>query len=308
MIFNSKKVAFGRHETFALRYSWLTKGFQELMNNSKIFTDDNATVKLGVGKNMVNSIRYWLHAAQIAQPTKNGYQATEIGKSIFDAENGFDPYLEDEATIWLIHWLLASNPTIATSWYWFFNYFHKAEFTNKEVTDSLHEFAKERIESKFTLGTLKKDVDIILRMYSSAKAGKNQSLEEVLDSPLSILKLISHLPNSKSFYSAPEDRNKIPLGIIGFAVTSIFKQAKIKTIPIENLMYKRANHPALGAIFRMTENSLLTKLELLLQYIPNCLAINETAGINQLHLMKDIEPITYLNKHYANVSELEVAA
>ena len=308
MIFNSKKVAFGRHETFALRYSWLTKGFQELVRDPKIFTDDNATVKLGVGKNMVNSIRYWLYAAQIAEPAKNGYQATKLGKSIFSDKDGFDPFLEDEATIWLIHWLLASNPMIATSWYWFFNHFHKAEFTNKEVIDSLHEFAKENIKSKFTVATLKKDVDIILRMYSRSKAGKNQPLEDVLDSPLSMLKLISHLPNSKSFYSAPEERDKVPLGIIGFAVASIFKQAKNKTIPIENLMYKRADYPALGAVFRMTESSLLTKLELLLQYIPNCLAINETAGINQLHLINDIDPIAYLKKHYADASTLEVAA
>ena len=29
MIFSPSKVAFGRHESFALRYGWLTKGFQE---------------------------------------------------------------------------------------------------------------------------------------------------------------------------------------------------------------------------------------------------------------------------------------
>ena len=309
MIFNNKKVAFGRHETFALRYSWLTKGFQELSKDPQIFTDDNATVKLGVGKNMVNSIRYWLQAAQITEPVKNGFQATEIGKFIFDEESGFDPYLEDEATIWLIHWLLASNPTLATSWYLFFNHFHKAEFTSKEVVESLQAFAKENIESRFTVGTLKKDSDIILRMYSRSKASKNQPIEDVLDSPLSLLNLISHLPNSKSFYSAPEDRNKVPLAVLGFAIMSIFQQTNVKIIPIENLMYKRADYPALGAIFRMTESSLLTKLELLLHYMPNCLEINETAGINQLHLMSDnINPIDYLKKHYDETMITEVAA
>jgi len=308
MIFNSKKVAFGRHETFALRYSWLTKGFQELDKDPIIFTDDNATVKLGVGKNMVNSIRYWLYAAQIAEPTKKGYQTTKLGRCIFDEKKGFDPYLEDEATIWLVHWLLASNPTTATSWYWFFNYFHKAEFTNKEVIDSLHEFAKENIDSKFNVATLKKDVDIILRMYSRPKARNNQPLEDVLDSPLSLLNLISHSPNSKSFHSAPEEREKIPIGIIGFAIASIFKQTNTKIIPIENLMYKRADYPALGAVFRMTESALLTKLELLLQYIPDCLVINETAGINQLHLINDVNPLEYLRKYYADITILEIAA
>jgi len=158
------------------------------------------------------------------------------------------------------------------------------------------------------VATLKKDVDIILRMYSRPKARNNQPLEDVLDSPLSLLNLISHLPNSKSFHSAPEEREKIPIGIIGFAIASIFKQTNTKIIPIENLMYKRADYPALGAVFRMTESALLTKLELLLQYIPDRLVINETAGINQLHLINDINPLEYLKKYYTDTTILEVAA
>lgn len=98
------KATFGRHETFSLRYGWLTKGFQAFKDNNGIFNSDEATVQLGVGKNMVNSIRYWLRAAQMLEMSHDGPQATEIGKAIF-SEQGWDPYLEDEATLWLIHWL-----------------------------------------------------------------------------------------------------------------------------------------------------------------------------------------------------------
>ena len=65
MIFDPRKTAFGRHETFALRYGWLPKGFQAAVRNPKIFLDDLATVELGVGKNMVKSIRHWLRATQM---------------------------------------------------------------------------------------------------------------------------------------------------------------------------------------------------------------------------------------------------
>ncbi|CAA6825823.1 MAG: Unknown protein [uncultured Thiotrichaceae bacterium] len=306
MIFSEKKVAFGRHETFQLRYSWLTKGFLELKKNPKIFSSDDATVKLGVGKNMVNSIRYWLQAAQIVTLEKGEYKITPLGESIF-GDKGFDTYLEDEATIWLVHWLLTSNPAMATSWYWYFNYFHKPEFTNKDVVDSLHSFAKQHIVSKFTLATLKKDVDIILRMYSHSKVNTKQSIEDSLDSPLSLLNLVSHLPDIKSYYSFPEERNKIPLGVIGFAVMSVFEEIKSDSIPIENLMYMKGKHPALGAIFRMTESSLLAKLELLARYIPNTLEMREDAGIHQLHRLEKRKPIEYLKKHY-NDEQLKVAA
>ena len=33
MKFNSDKMAFGRHSTFALRYGWLSKGFQAVKSN-----------------------------------------------------------------------------------------------------------------------------------------------------------------------------------------------------------------------------------------------------------------------------------
>jgi hypothetical protein len=39
MKFSSDQVAFGRHETFALRYSWLSKGFHALKKNASVFDE-----------------------------------------------------------------------------------------------------------------------------------------------------------------------------------------------------------------------------------------------------------------------------
>ncbi|NOQ15368.1 MAG: DUF4007 family protein, partial [Methyloprofundus sp.] len=44
--FSPSKAAFGRHETFALRYGWLTKGFQALQTDPGIFNSDASTVTL----------------------------------------------------------------------------------------------------------------------------------------------------------------------------------------------------------------------------------------------------------------------
>lgn len=113
--FNSKKASFGRHETFALRYSWLTKGFQAFDSNKAIFSSDESTIELGVGKNMVNAIKYWLRATTMIEDSAESLVATPIGKAIFSEGDGWDPYLEDEATIWLIHWLLATNFELASA-------------------------------------------------------------------------------------------------------------------------------------------------------------------------------------------------
>jgi len=306
MFFSEKKVAFGRHETFQLRYSWLTKGFQELQKDPELFTSTSATLKLGVGKNMVNSIRYWMLATQIIESTSDGYVPTELGFSIFSG-NGFDKYLEDEATIWLIHWLLATNPMVATSWYWFFNLFNKPEFTNTEAKDALQEFIDQNIDSKVASSTVKKDIDVLLRMYSHKTSSDSVLSEELLDSPLSLLKLITQSLDNKTYYSSQEDRSNIPLGVVGFAISSIFESLETNVISIENLMYMKSKHPALGTVFRMNESQLLSKLEDLIRYIPNIYSMSDSAGEHQIYQNKAISPIEYLKEHYKTPS-IQVAA
>jgi hypothetical protein len=296
--FHSKQAAFGRHETFALRYAWLSKGFQAIKKNSHIFNDDEATVELGVGKNMVNAIRYWLLATQMIQRADKGFAATELGEKIF-AENGFDPYLEDEATLWLIHWLLATNAEQATAWYWFFNNFHKAEFTSEEAEFALVDFVKTHLEGSHSERTIKQEIPLLLRMYAQTKIHTQSSLDEQLDSPLQSLKLIHYLPETKTFRALASQRSSLPVAIVGFAVNEIFNALTVKQLPIADLMYSKEQKIAVGAVFRLTESALLAKLELLVHVHPKLYEIRETAGINQLYrLTEQIDSLTFLENYY----------
>lgn len=307
MIFNPNKTAFGRHETFALRFSWLTKGYQALAKNPDIFTEDESTIELGVGRNMVSSIRYWLLACQIVE--QSTLTPSAVGCLIFDKESGFDPYLEDEATIWLIHWLLASNPELATAWYWFFNKYHKPEFTSQELTTALADFVKDTIidGKRPSTSTLKNDAQLLHRMYTQTKGVGRTPLEEALDSPLALLNIMTQAVGGRRYLSRPESRPGLPLGILGFAVLQIMEQRSIKSIPIEELMYSRNNSCAPGAVFRLTENDLITKLENLVGYIPGVFDIRDTAGIHQVFLLKEIAAEDFIIEHYTR-SNAEAAA
>ena len=54
------------HETFSFRYTWLPKAVRALASDPFLFSnEENAMVALGVGKNMVRSIRFWSQAASI---------------------------------------------------------------------------------------------------------------------------------------------------------------------------------------------------------------------------------------------------
>ncbi len=297
-MFNPAKTAFSRHETFQLRYGWLTKGFQNLAKEPTAFQSDNVTVTFGVGKNMVAAIKYWLRACQMVE--NHSYAFTDVGQLIFAETDGVDPYLEDEGTIWLIHWLIATNPDMATSFYWFFNRFHKYEFTAQELLTALSDFTKEAViaTKRPSLGTIKNDALIIPRMYIQSKQNTRTTLEEVLDSPLALLHLITQTTEGKCYQSKLSARPTLPVGIIGFAVSQLLQQRNSTIIPIEDLMHSRDHYPALGSTFRLTETDLLTKLESLVSYIPKTFEMRETAGLYQLYKLNEIEPLQYLKTYY----------
>ena len=52
---------FSGHESFACKSHWLKRGYDFVIADRN-FNDDDAVVHLGVGKNMVASIRFWLKA------------------------------------------------------------------------------------------------------------------------------------------------------------------------------------------------------------------------------------------------------
>ena len=68
-------------------------------------------------------------------------------------------------------------------------------------------------------------------------------------------------------------------------------------------MYSRNDYAAPGSVFRLTETDLITKLELMVNYIPGYFDIRETAGIHQLYRINEIEPLTYVEKYYMDIVE-----
>ena len=299
----SNTTAFGRHESFPLRFGWITKSLDALAKDPKVFTREDATVTLGVGKNMVTSMRYWLQATRVAtrNPRTNTLEPTPIARIAFGDDG--DPYLEDEGTIWLLHWLLATNPNEATGIYWFFNYFHKPAFTSTEVATALTDFAKRELSSKVSATTLKGDAQLVLRMYSRSTANARISLEDALDSPLAMLDLQERL-GTRNWRAVPTDRAELPLGVFAFAVAELFEQANVNQLDIAELMYSDSGHCAPGAVFRMTEEGLITKLEALCEAYPQFLRLDRTAGMFQLYRLEPLDSTTVLKERYTTEGRL----
>ncbi|MHC8863702.1 DUF4007 family protein [Arenicellales bacterium IMCC57338] len=296
--FNGAHVAFGRHESFPLRYGWLTKGFEQVAKDPQALSRDDATVQLGVGRNMVHSIRYWLRATRMVEANKTGLLPTELGNKLFGSK-GSDRYLEDEATIWLIHWLLASNPEQSTAWYWFFNHFHKPEFTSQEAIGALVQFCQAHVTSKQSFSKIKQDGAIVLRMYVQSKAAPRTPIEEALDSPLSTLRLTSYSPSTRRFQSRATVRADVPALVLGFAILEILDYQHIAAIPLDDLLQSRSGLPAIGSVFRLNETGLIAKLEEIVEMFPNEFELRETAGLQQFYRTGSMSGLKFLDHQYA---------
>ncbi|MEY3759760.1 MAG: hypothetical protein RIR39_1251 [Pseudomonadota bacterium] len=247
---------------------------------------------------MVNAIKYWLRATTLLDDSAEGLAVTAIGTAIF-SEHGWDQYLEDEATIWLIHWLLATNFETATAWYWFFNCFHKSEFTSEEAAEALADFVRINLSGKHSEKTVKQEVAMILRMYTLPRINAKAHIEDGLDAPLASLKLIVAAESTHLYRSFASHQPNLPIGVIGYAINEVFNQRRVEVLPITDLMYGQKKGVAIGSVFRLTESALLAKLENLVQAYPSIFQINETAGINQLYRIdSNVLSLDFLRDHY----------
>ena len=183
---------FAKHETFHIRDGWLTKGLRISQGNPRIFLDPEAPEILGMGKNMVRSLRYWMRATgltkEVRRDTLTVQEPTMLGKLIRD----HDIYLEREATLWLIHYNLACSRDLATTWYYFFNHFASGNFTRDYFLERLSHWVNTQTDNsrRVAESSLKKDFATLVKTYLADRPGE-RTPEDSMECPLTSLGLLS---------------------------------------------------------------------------------------------------------------------
>ena len=301
MKLDPKQTAFGRHETFPLRYAWLTKGFDAITNDPTVFGEpDRAMVELGVGRNMVNAIQYWLQAARLVEFAEGRAKPTALGEILLG--DAGDPYLEDEATLWIIHWLIASNAGLATGFFWFFNHYATPWFQEDEVRAGLTEFTTRKLQVERSQSTLKSDASTLLRMYTLTA----DQDEDHLDSPLAQLGLIEPDSDPRSrgkgrHYRSPRAaRPFLPPIALHFALAHRFAaDPSAPALPVRVVLYGGDERAAPGAVFRLNEEGLMAALNQVTTQWPGQYELRDTAGVHQVyHAEQAADPYRVLHDYY----------
>ncbi len=297
---------FARHETFHPRYGWFRKAYAFAASDHGIFSADDAPVRMGVGKNMVRSIRFWGRAAKLvttdpASPNRRAPEIvpTAIGHGLFSAD-GWDPFMEDPGTLWVLHWLLLAPPSLVPVWWVIFNQLHAVEFDDDSLERAIQAHIEATAQWPLPLAaSVKKDISAFVRTYAPTTRTGRSSLEDVLDCPLRELGLLSRSAATSNLRFIIGPKPTLPNEIVGYAVFDyVARQARAaRTVPLARLT-SEAGGP--GRAFKLHESDLHAALTAVSEGSHDVQLLSPT-GTQQLSWSGDPAEIAVdlLNRYYA---------
>ena len=288
---------FRAHETFFIRKGWLSKGMKHVLSKPNVFVDkeENPMDALGIGSNMVKSLRYWLQAVGLTQEPRTGRRdqtLTPLGNVIY----AHDRFIEEMGTLHLLHYKLATNKEDATAWYFFFNKFIATEFTREDFINSLQSYILMSGESiSVASRSLSEDFACIINTYVpryKTNPGK-VSPENNIDCPLGEIGLIDILAK-KTFKKSIPSANAFDPWIV-LAIISDRANGR-NQIGLNELLTAEGN---IGRIFNLDS---ITMIEVLRRVEKlGALKIIRTAGLDVVHLLKDYTFLDCVENYYASL-------
>lgn len=277
------RYCFSGHESFTCKSLWLKKGY-DFINNHLDFNTPDAVVQLGVGKNMVASIRFWMRAFGMA----SNDELTPIAKYILDTREGKDPYIEDLGTLWLLHFLLVSSEE-ASLYYLLFVHLQRErkQFDRRQVLNFVKRIMTEDNKlSQFNENTVKKDIGTLLLNYVLPQ--KMKALDDY-SSLLIDLDLIRVDADGKSYIFNIEGKRQIPWQIFLYAVIKL--KDGDNTISYDTLQ-------DIGLMFCMNDMEIIEMCRAIETHYHGQIRFSDTAGIRQLQFINNIKSDKVLDEYY----------
>jgi hypothetical protein len=262
------------------------------------FNADNAVVRLGVGKNMVAAIRFWLRAFGL---TNDSDSPTLLGRKIFEPDSGIDPFLESPTTIWLLHYQLVTTG-YASIFSYFFNQFQvtQPQFTAENLLVKLKDHTAAQGQTVADK-TLEKDISILVRTYYAPKPGSRSDIEDMFSGVLVELGLL-HDRRSMDAGERQGEWLRVRRDIRSDLPHEVVLHAILKMIPEEGTsisfkdMFTHPNSP--GLVFCLTRDGLLDQIERIQAALPDQVVFSQTAGNDVLQLKVERKALDVLYGYF----------
>lgn len=289
-----KDFQFSGHETFSLRQNWIYKVVafcNEAISQGKVppFNDPQAMVDLGVGKNMVSSMKWWGLQTNFLEYREGRVYPSELANMIFGSSSSskdvgitpLDPYGESYATAWLAHWNLSCQANKFTALWYLFNVYNDQEVNREVLQKRLIAFSDENNIS-VTSNTIKRDVEVIFRSYCLSSNSKKENYEDKVDSFFGCLGLIASRENA-NFEISRGRRSTLPTSLFVWAVLDHWERLN-KVSPSKTLDWFQISfaQDSPGRVFKLTEQDLNNRLEEFEELTSGELVWSDQLGIKNL--------------------------
>ncbi len=281
------RYTFSGHETFPCRNLWLKKGYDFTAEEN--FNAPDAVVSLGVGKNMVSSIRYWL---KVFGMTKDD-QPTELAQHLFE-DDGWDPYCEDELTLWLLHYQLVKTGEASLYKMLFLDFQRRNREFDKQKVQNYVESSCKRNGYDVNSSTLAKDINVLLQNYVYPE---NVSDPEKCANLLMNLRLIRFIGrearinerNAEIYGFADVKPEDVPEEVVLFSLLDCKHQERILSNDVL---------ADIALTFCLSMNNLARVLACLAQRYPDYITYTDNSGIRNVHIADEADALVVLENYY----------
>lgn len=290
-------MAYGQHQSFHLRDRWLSKALKSLNENDRFFYEDSAFEKIGLGKNMLQSLRFWVEATKVIdkqERKKHSHPLSDLGRLILL----YDKVIQLQDTASILHYNLTSDTDIATSWYWFFNCYDEKVSTKEEIFEGLKKWTLENENKNIAESSIKKDVDCLVRLFTAGQ--DREDPEEVIHSPLAKLNLLAE--NDGYIYKRTPSISDIGLTALMYVLLDYCNNHNISTITVDEIENKKR---LWGKTFNLNRSLIVKALELLTKNKTYPIKFVRTNKLDDVQIPR-INAIDYLRYEYVKREEEEL--
>ncbi len=277
------KLRLKRHESFVIREGWIEKAISAFDSDNKklLFGKAEGVKTLGIGANMVKSLRFWLIASGIIND-KN--ELTSFGKAI----RKYDRYLERDFTLWMIQANLATNYEDLPVFNIIFNSYKTKKFETEYLVSLVENYMKENDLDMSNFNLVKDDVFAFERTYLNSK-GENPE-----DNSACVLSRLQLLKKEGKFFSFENPSAKtINYLNVYYCLLKCLEENELEDINIDSLI-ELNNSPS--KIFNLDRNLVYSFINEMGRN--NLITVNRTAGLNMIYLKNKMNVEDIFNEFF----------
>jgi len=278
---SNKRYSFSGHESFICKSLWLKKGYDFIIDNHN-FNDVDAVIHLGVGKNMVTSIRYWLKVFGLTQND----EPTELAHLLL-SNDGCDSFLDDIVSLWILHYHLIKTNIASIYNLLFLQLQRESKSFSRDYVQSYIKRKCSAPEQKnvYNENTVKKDIRVLLQNYSFPSNPK--SYEDFLPMLLD-LQLIRKTDDGTYAFNETS-KNDLPEIVVLYALLDTKNNSKI--ISFDELQN-------ISLIFCISMDKIIEIVQNLESKYPEYIHFTDDSGVKNIHFLKEMNKYDLLREYY----------